>query len=571
MKVLITGANGYIGKNLIKKLIQKKVNFIATDIDNSNLPTNIEFKKANIFNDKNLYEYFEKPDVCVHLAWRDGFVHNSEKHISDLPLHFKFLKEMIDGGTKRIVVLGSMHEIGYFVGKINAYTYCNPLSYYGISKNSLRQMLEVYSKSKKFNLQWVRCFYIYGDNKGGNSIFSKLLLANEEGKLTFPFTSGSNKYDFISIDQLAEQLFFIINNNFKFGIINCCSGEPMSLSSAVNKFIKDNNLNIKLDYNKFPDRIYDSPLTYGDNTAITIIRNSFLYKEKRILITGSKGQLGIDLLRELSNRGFNNVIGIDKEDIDISNKDLIMKFVLKTKPDIIVHCAAWTQVDTAEDNKADVFETNALGTQYISEAANILGAKLIYISTDYVFNGEKQGVYDENDEVCPINIYGVSKAKGEKFALDINDKTFVLRISWAFGPSGRNFAKTIVDLIQKGKTIKVVDDQFGSPTYTPDLSKAICDIMVTEKYGIYNVTNEGYTSWYEYAMFIAKKMQADSNIIPVHTKEYISDKKQAKRPLNSRLSKEKLKNNGFSLLPRWEDALERFLNIYLDKRGKQYD
>lgn len=274
-KILVTGANGYIGHNVVKYLLDNKANVIAVDLNDNNIDKRATFKKINIFDDSiDFYKELDEPDVCLHMAWRDGFQHNSINHIKDLFYHYNFLCNLIDNGVKQIAVMGTMHEIGFFEGKIDENTPTHPLSLYGIAKNSLRQMLEVKMKTEKFILQWLRCYYIYGDDKNNHSIFTKLIEAEENGKELFPFTSGVNKYDFIHVNELIKQISYIVSQSEVDGIINCCSGKPVSLKDKVEEFIKDNNFNIRLDYGAFPDRPYDSKITYGDNTKIQQIINN---------------------------------------------------------------------------------------------------------------------------------------------------------------------------------------------------------------------------------------------------------------------------------------------------------
>ena len=215
------------------------------------------------------------PDVCLHMAWRNGFVHNDASHIEDLPKHFAFLEKLITAGIPQLAVMGSMHEVGFMEGSINENTPCNPISMYGIAKDALRRAMILYCKQKKCILQWLRCYYILGDDKKNNSIFCKLLLAAEEGKKTFPFTTGKNQYDFITVDELANQLSAAVMQKEVVGIINCCTGKPLSLAERVEQFIKEHDLDIKLDYGAFPDRPYDSPCEYGDATKINMIINKY--------------------------------------------------------------------------------------------------------------------------------------------------------------------------------------------------------------------------------------------------------------------------------------------------------
>lgn len=269
MRIAITGANGYIGSSLVKSCIDRGYTTIAVDIDNTNIDKRAEFKKIDIFQvSENLYEAFDKPDVIIHLAWRNGFVHNDPVHISDLYKHYYFLDEMIKNGVKYISVMGSMHEIGYHEGVIDENTPCNPMSLYGIGKNALRQSLECLVKDKDVYLHWLRGYYIVGNDERSNSVFGKIIRAYNDGKKEFPLNSGKNKYDFISLDKLCEQIIAASTQDKINGIINICSGKPVSLGERIEQFIKDNNLYIKLNYGVFPDRPYDSPIVYGDNSKI---------------------------------------------------------------------------------------------------------------------------------------------------------------------------------------------------------------------------------------------------------------------------------------------------------------
>ena len=245
---------------------------IATDLDDSNIDDRATFVKANIFKRQdNWFEFFGRPDVCLHLAWRDGFVHNSEKHMLDLSSHYAFITNLIDNGLPMIVSMGTMHEVGYWEGPIDENTPCNPLSQYGIAKNALRKSIELYASSKSCKFMWLRAYYIYGDDLYGNSIFCKIRQAVKDGKQAFPFTTGKNKYDFIHINELAKQIAICSMQDKVLGIINCCSGKPVSLAEQIEWYITHNNLPIKLDYGKYPDRPYDSPCIYGDNKKINLI------------------------------------------------------------------------------------------------------------------------------------------------------------------------------------------------------------------------------------------------------------------------------------------------------------
>lgn len=274
----------------------------------------------------------------------------------------------------------------------------------------------------------------------------------------------------------------------------------------------------------------------------------------KYLVTGVKGQLGYDIVKELTNRGYNNILGVDYDNMDITDKDIVKEVITDFKPDVIFHCAAYTNVDQAEDNEELCTKVNVEGTKNITEAAKIVGSKLFYISTDYIFDGEKNTPYEVNDEANPKSIYGLTKYLGELEALKHN-KTFVVRISWVFGINGKNFVRTMLKLSETRKELNVVSDQVGSPTYTVDLSKLLIDMSETEKYGVYHATNRGFVSWYEFAKAIFESNNIDMKLNAIPSSEYPT---KATRPTNSRLSKQNLVNNGFNELPTWEDALDRY-------------
>lgn len=268
MKILVTGANGYIGNGVVNHLISLNQSVIATDFKLDGISEKCLAIEANLFNIDEPYLFFQQPDVILHLAWKDGFVHNASSHLEFLPAHYTFLEKMATAGVKKIVVLGSMHEIGFFEGRITAETPCNPQSLYGISKNALRNATQLLCKSTNILFQWIRGYYIVGNSKKGASIFSKITEAAESGKEFFPFTSGQNQYDFTDYDLFCNQVANVAINNNVLGIINCCSGLPESLASRVERFIKENNYKIKLNYGAYPDRPYDSLAVWGDNSKI---------------------------------------------------------------------------------------------------------------------------------------------------------------------------------------------------------------------------------------------------------------------------------------------------------------
>lgn len=305
-------------------------------------------------------------------------------------------------------------------------------------------------------------------------------------------------------------------------------------------------------------------------------------EDMKVFVTGVGGQLGHDVVNELERRG-NESIGSDIAEqysgvlddspvvnvpyvqLDITDRESVSRTIEDIRPDVIIHCAAWTAVDAAEDeeNRTKVDRINHLGTQYIAEATKTVGAKMVYISTDYVFDGEGDRPWKPDDKCyAPLNVYGQSKLDGELAVSSILDKYFIVRIAWAFGLNGKNFIKTMINVGKMHNTVRVVEDQIGTPTYTLDLARLLVDMVETEKYGYYHVTNEGgYISWYEFTKEIYRQAGMETVVVPVTTKEYGLSK--AARPFNSRLDKSKLELNGFKPLPTWQDALSRFLREYL--------
>lgn len=271
--ILLTGSNGYIGRHVSQMLRRMGAKVIAVDRSVDKAIDVDEHIAADIFGsvDDVIDRLGFVPDVCLHLAWRDGFNHNSLAHIQDLSGHFDFLTGIQAAGVKQIAVMGSMHEVGYWEGAIDENTPCNPQSLYGVAKNALRQSLDLVFKNDDVVFQWIRGYYIYGDDENAQSIFGKLLRSAKEGKKTFPFTTGKNKYDFLPIEELARQISAVVMQDKVSGIINCCSGEPVSLSERIEGFIAENELDITLEYGTFPDRPYDSPGVWGDATKINMI------------------------------------------------------------------------------------------------------------------------------------------------------------------------------------------------------------------------------------------------------------------------------------------------------------
>ncbi len=275
----------------------------------------------------------------------------------------------------------------------------------------------------------------------------------------------------------------------------------------------------------------------------------------KVIVTGVKGQLGFDVMRELKSRGYKSIFGIDLEDLDITDSVKVQDFMGNHKPDVIIHCAAYTAVDSAEDNRDLCMDVNVNGTKNLVNAARKYNAKFVYISTDYIFDGEKSGEYIVSDTPNPKSVYGESKYKGELETLKYF-RHFIIRISWVFGRNGNNFVKTMLRLEKERDHLKIVSDQIGSPTYTFDLSRLIVDMIETEKFGIYHATNEGKCSWFDFAKEIFLSAGTNIMLSPIKTSEYPT---RAVRPMNSLMSKDSLDQNGFKRLPTWEDALSRYL------------
>lgn len=277
-RVLVTGARGYIGKHVIPALLKRGAD--VTELD-SHGPAECETKRIVLDIGKNDFAKVRPSDydICLHLAWRNGFVHNDDSHILDLSAHYSFLSHLIDGGVGKIVVMGTMHEVGYWEGEITSETPCNPLSKYAIAKDSLRKALEIKAVERCCKLCWLRGFYIVGDDAGSQSVFGKIVRASESGQHVFPFTSGKNKYDFISINALSEQIAACTLSESAEGVINCCTGQPQTLASRVEAFIVEQGLDIMLEYGAYPDRPYDSPGIWGDATQI----NEIMLRDREIL------------------------------------------------------------------------------------------------------------------------------------------------------------------------------------------------------------------------------------------------------------------------------------------------
>ncbi|MBR2634088.1 MAG: dTDP-4-dehydrorhamnose reductase [Clostridia bacterium] len=286
----------------------------------------------------------------------------------------------------------------------------------------------------------------------------------------------------------------------------------------------------------------------------------------KILVTGAKGQLGFDVTSEAKKRGY-EVLGVDIEEMDITAPDSVGRVMEEFRPDALIHCAAWTAVDAAEEeeNREKVRRINAEGTENLARACHKIGCKMLYLSTDYVFDGSGTRPWDPEDEAyAPLNFYGKTKLEGEEAVKSILTRYFIVRIAWVFGMNGKNFVRTMLRLSENYDTLRVVTDQIGTPTYTVDLARLLVDMIETEKYGIYHATNEGgYLSWADFAREIFRLAGKSTDVQGVTTAEY--GLSRAKRPFNSRLEKKKLREAGFCPLPTWQDALTRYLNELFEK------
>lgn len=275
----------------------------------------------------------------------------------------------------------------------------------------------------------------------------------------------------------------------------------------------------------------------------------------KILVTGVKGQLGYDVVNELEKRGI-QAVGVDIEEMDVTDAESVDKVIREAAPDAVIHCAAYTAVDAAEEHEELCRKVNTGGPRNIARVCKELDIKMVHISTDYVFGGEGTAFWKPEDACDPQSVYGMTKYEGELAVQELLEKYFIVRLTWTFGINGKNFVKTMLNLSKNHDTIRVVNDQIGSPSYTYDLAKLLVDMVLTDKYGVYHATNEGICSWYEFACAIFREAGIEMNVVPVTTQEYGA---KAKRPANSRMDKEKLTRNGFERLPSWQDALTRYI------------
>jgi dTDP-4-dehydrorhamnose reductase/dTDP-4-dehydrorhamnose 3,5-epimerase len=302
----------------------------------------------------------------------------------------------------------------------------------------------------------------------------------------------------------------------------------------------------------------DDPILSEKDLKAPLLKDSDVDFSLKFMVTGVNGQLGHDVMMQLKEMDF-DVIAPRRDEFDLTDKSQVKKYITREKPDVIIHCAAYTAVDKAEDQKELCYSINVEGTRFIAETAKQINAKLVYVSTDYVFDGLGEEPHSEDKETKPVNYYGYTKEQGEKIVRDLIDKHFVVRTSWVYGLNGNNFVKTMLKLAESRNEINVVSDQIGAPTYTKDLAQFIINLIQTNSYGTYHGVNEGYCSWYEFAKSIFEKTRIEINVKPISTKDYPT---KAKRPLNSRLSKENTTKAVLDKMPHWEDAISRFISEF---------
>lgn len=299
----------------------------------------------------------------------------------------------------------------------------------------------------------------------------------------------------------------------------------------------------------------EDPILSEKDLSAPLLKESDVDFSLKFMVTGVNGQLGHDVFMQLKDKKF-DVVAPGREEFDLTSRDQVKTYIMNVKPDVIIHCAAYTAVDKAEDEKDLCYSVNVDGTRAIAEAAKEINAKVVYLSTDYVFDGLGQESNSEEKETSPVNYYGYTKEQGEKIVRELIDKHFVVRTSWVYGLNGNNFVKTMLKLAESRNEINVVDDQIGAPTYTKDLAELIVKLVQTNSYGTYHGVNEGYCSWYEFAKSIFAKTGIEMKVNPISTEDYPT---KAKRPLNSRLSKENTTKAVLDRMPHWEDALTRFI------------
>lgn len=307
----------------------------------------------------------------------------------------------------------------------------------------------------------------------------------------------------------------------------------------------------------------EDPILSEKDLKAPLLKDSDVDFSLKFMITGVNGQLGHDVMMKLKEMDF-DVIAPRRDEFDLTNKDQVKKFIIKEKPDVIIHCAAYTAVDKAEDEKDLCYSVNVEGTRAVAQSAKEINAKVVYVSTDYIFDGLSQEPHSEDKLTNPVNYYGYTKEKGEQIVRGLLHRHFIVRTSWVYGQNGKNFVKTMLKLAESRNEINVVSDQIGAPTYSKDLAEFIVNLVQTREYGTYHGVNEGYCSWYEFAKSIFEEYGINMIVNPISTEDYTT---RAKRPLNSRLSKENTDKAGIDKMPHWKDALTRFIKELKSKEA----
>ncbi|MFW6030501.1 MAG: dTDP-4-dehydrorhamnose reductase [Halanaerobiales bacterium] len=433
---------------------------------------------------------------------------------------------------------------------------------------------ESYSKkmfvSKGININFVQDNHSYSAKKGtlrgihfqNNLAAQTKLIRCTRGAVidtVVDLRKGSDTYkQWLSIELSAEnKKQLLIPKGFGHAFLTIT--DDVEVQYKVDEYYsKEHDRSIRFDDSEIGiDWGIEEPILSDKDLNAPLLKESDVDFSIKVLVTGINGQLGYDVKKRLDELNIEN-LGVDIDDFSITNKKNTQDYILDYKPDVIVHCAAYTAVDKAEEDRDRCYEVNVNGTKYIAEICKKIGAKMVYISTDYVLDGKGYEPQPETKATSPINYYGYTKEQGELIVKDLLEKYFIIRTSWVYGKNGNNFVKTMLNLAKKNDEINVINDQVGAPTYTVDLAVLICDMLQTTNYGVYHGVNGGYCSWYEFALEIFNKAGIEVKVKPIPTSEYQS---RAKRPLNSRLKSTSIRSNGFKEMPHWLNALERYLKV----------
>ena len=626
MNIIVTGGAGFIGSNFVFHMLKKYPNYRIICLDKltyaGNLSTlapvmdnpNFRFVKADICDREAVYKLFEeeKPDIVVNFAAESHVDRSIEDPGIFLQTNIMGTAVLMDACRKYGITRYHQVSTDEVYGDLPLdrpdlfFTEETPIhtsSPYSSSKAGADLLVLAYHRTFGLPVTISRCSNNYGPYHFPEKLIP-LMIANALNDKPLPvYGEGLNVRDWLYVEDHCKAIDLIIHKGrvgevYNIGghnemknidivkIICKALGKPESLITYVTDR-KGHDMRYAIDptkihnelgwlpETKFADGIQKTIQWYLDNKEWweTIISGEYQnYYDK----TGVGGQLGFDVMNRLKAKG-HEPIGSDILDssdfsnyvkLDITDENAVKSVLCDIKPDVVIHCAAWTAVDAAEDeeNTEKVFKINAKGTENIAKVCKELDCKMVYISTDYVFDGQGETPWDPDcKDYAPLSVYGKSKLEGEKAVSSILDKYFIVRIAWVFGLNGKNFIKTMLNVGAKYDTVRVVCDQIGTPTYTLDLSKLLVDMVETEKYGYYHATNEGgYISWYDFTCEIFRQAGYNTKVVPVTTEEYGISK--AARPFNSRLDKSKLVKNGFEPLPDWKDALSRYLKE-IEKSG----